>query len=395
MSDSSRKMRIFVETFRLMEDVQWVGGDVSGRIPAQHVAGDLEERLDEDGNLLNFDNQGQYVALKFHTNFPEGELFTEDWTSLLEYKTSLVQTPTDFYVAEDDYWHLGRGNKTDSRNFSRYSAVLKLIELLRKIANHEESDEGYLKLIFFHEKKLELVVRYGAADMAELSGFSSLLDLLGSTPHEEQKQVILKVVLIETLQNLPSNDRFIGLLAAFGDICIKVKDNYELYVSGFSFEAAREKLEEQKMEYMVKLNAVLTEIQNKFLAIPLALLLAGGQMEDKGAFTWKNCSILAGAMLFGILMIIMVTNQKQTLSSIWEEIDLRSKRYQKQSPVLYDQVKGVFEGLRKRHDHQLVILNVLKYAAGCGMLLTFWVFYKLTPELWVLPDLVVKLISFS
>ncbi|MBF0261077.1 MAG: hypothetical protein HQL97_04435 [Magnetococcales bacterium] len=384
MSDLAQKLAISIETYRLLQNVRWNDDRTfSGQLSVSPVATDLKDRLDKLGILLGSPFHHGILELTVLSPIGLSIFFAKDWTDYLERKPFRIGEVEDFYIAEDDYWHQDRSTK-DTPRAQGYRDILEIVAILLKVADHVESDSGSKKLIFLHQGKLELVVRYGATDLVSQPSLPALRELLETAPHEEQKRTILKTVLSDMLKNIPPETRFSHLLSSFEEICMRVNDNYQVFVSGFSFDAAREQLEERKMEYMVKLNGVLTEIQNKFLAIPLALLLASGQMEDKGAFTWKNLSILIGAILFGLLMLFLVNNQRHTLRSIWEEIAQRRDRYKDQNPTLFsrEKIKEVFDGLHDRYRRQMRTLRLLDIVIICGLLLTCWVYFQLTPDAW-------------
>ncbi len=230
------------------------------------------------------------------------------------------------------------------------------------------------------------MIKYEVTNLRPLPAAQALRKLLDTSlnhdhdtsRHRKQILTILKTVLSETLQNILPEERFVRMSDLSDEILDKVNNNYQVFISGFSFEKAREELEERKMEYMVKLNGVLSDIQNKFLAVPLALLLAGGQLEDKNGFTWKNCSIMVGSLIFGCMMLVLVYNQRHTLHSVWEEMRQRRDRYKNQHPTLFEKVEDIFSGLEKRYNSNLRILKYLIFSTWLGMTLTAWVFSDLT-----------------
>ncbi len=87
-----------------------------------------------------------------------------------------------------------------------------------------------------------------------------------------------------------------------------------------------EEWEERRMEFTLQLNRVFSEIQNKVIAIPVVILLIGGQMETGAGLNIKNVSILISAVLFAILTWLLMDNQREALDAIKKEIEVVGDR---------------------------------------------------------------------
>ncbi len=163
--------------------------------------------------------------------------------------------------------------------------------------------------------------------------------------------------MLETLQNIPTQERFRALLSKLDLVWQKFHADYQLYITEFSFENEKEKLEARKREYIVSLNNVISSIQTQILAVPISLVLIGGQMKLVGAEQGTsqylsrllaNSSILAGAVVFAILMFVLTKNQYRTLRAISDEYTSRQTRYQKELPELFESLKAAFSDLDAR-----------------------------------------------
>ena len=110
------------------------------------------------------------------------------------------------------------------------------------------------------------------------------------------------------------------IIRRFDEFVDRIKANYELYVSEFSFEKIRAQVEEEKFDKVIKVNKVLSDIQNQLLAVPVALFLAATQMTTAGEITVKNVFILVGYFIFFFLTRMLVNNQLTTLDAIKKEV---------------------------------------------------------------------------
>src|SRR5690606_22892972 len=87
------------------------------------------------------------------------------------------------------------------------------------------------------------------------------------------------------------------------------------------FQKVKAEVEREKLEFTTRLNKIFSDIQNQLLAIPAAMILVGGQMKQVNAFSLSNILIWLGSLVFSILMLLLIRNQRNTLAAIKNEID--------------------------------------------------------------------------
>ena len=140
----------------------------------------------------------------------------------------------------------------------------------------------------------------------------------------------------------------------------------------------REFLEKEKLDATTKLNKVFSDVQNQLLAIPAALILVGGQMEDAGgSWTSKNIVIWLGCLVFAILMNLLIRNQCHTLQAVKQEIDQQWLQIKGKYHSVADRFESSYGQLNHRYRHQIWLIRVISLlvsislAVSTGMLLWF------------------------
>jgi hypothetical protein len=232
-------------------------------------------------------------------------------------------------------------------------------------------------LIFLNKTKVEITSEYGKDDLQDLAGLQDFeKDFSLSDTHKEQKQTIIKTALLELFEG-KNRLKFSELLAKFSEFIEKVRANYELYVAEFSFQKVKAEVEKEKLEAIVKLNKVFSDIQSQLLAVPAALILIGGQMQNKGYWEFKNIVIWFGALVFVVFMDLLVRNQYHTLDAVNSEIQQQRKQIETKYYAVAERFKDIYDDINARYEHQKLVIRAVDALVGfsflmaTGMLLWF------------------------
>ena len=98
----------------------------------------------------------------------------------------------------------------------------------------------------------------------------------------------------------------------------------------FSFEDFKHKIEDEKREYLLKINKIFSDMQNQLLTLPIASVIAASQMSKVGGFGdgVKNIALLLGVYIFAYMIRIFAHNQEDSLDAMRSEIEIKKKEIQ-------------------------------------------------------------------
>lgn len=352
---------------------------VIGVLPANLDFPAVVSRLDNDSMLVSSDESLRKVEFALPSSF---FLSLDELINTAERR---ITSPSKFYLADTDCLYDGDASKLPEAANHYIDATL-LYGTLGNAADHKGGIGSTKTLIFLQKGKLEIVPEYTAADLRELRSVSQLTsEFIESETHKEQKQTIVRTVLFELFQGR-RRVPFSELLGQFDDFIEKLNASYQLYVSEFSFQKVKTEVEKEKLEATTKLNKVFSDIQNQLLAVPAALILVGGQMENTTSWSSKNVLIWMGALVFAVLMTLLVRNQRHTLLAVKQEIDQQWQQIKGKHHSVADRFETSYRQLDKRYIHQAWLLRVVSLlvatalAAATGMLLWFSVSQQLLIE---------------
>ena len=338
--------------FKNMQDRKVSGGQLSGRLGPGIDFEVLCAALDKADLLINANVPTR--TLEFHV--AKGFFMSLD--DLLVAPARRITSPSLFYLADSDSLYSGDAATLPSAG-QHYLAATRLYGVLAKEADHHGGVGDAKTLIFLHKEKIEITPQYTVADLHELVDLSAFeTEFIASGTHQDQKRTMLKTVLLELFagrKKLP----FSELLTHFDEFVDKMRGSYQLYVAEFSFQKIKAEVEKEKLDAMVKLNKVFSDIQGQLLAVPVALVLVGGQMDDKGAWTSKNLFIWLGALIFSILLDLLIRNQRHTLKAVKNEIDQQQQQIEKKYQAISPRFANIYKEIEDRHTHQQWLIRVV------------------------------------
>ncbi|CAN7659326.1 hypothetical protein [Massilia sp. LjRoot122] len=314
------------------------------------------------------------IEVEIKVGVGQSAFFSPTWAHLLASHNFKYAPPEVYYVAEDDYFSAEKINTVNSR---RYAAILSLLKVLREVADYCDESLSGLKFVFLNKTKLELPVKYDAADLRDVPKVKDLEhDMFEtSSKHKGQRQVIIKVILNELLKDIAEDARFTKLLSDFTIFTQRYRDSYDLYIAEFSFEKVLDEVKAHKLDYTIKLNKVFSDIQNQLLAIPAALILIGSKLTPKGFVEWQNSLTMLGCVIFVALMDLLVRNQYNTLTAILDEIRKQTDLLISKHAALVPKFKDPYEDLEKRHAHQRWLIRIVDALVAAMFLCCVGIYY--------------------
>jgi hypothetical protein len=264
------------------------------------------------------------------------------------------EVPLRFSVRDLSYIH-GK-SEIAPKEISNYLVAVRLWKYLFEFSDYQRDHSAVFIKSF--ESKIEIRAEYGFGDLIELKDFSNFAETyFVSQHHKEQKRNIVRASLLESFKG-ELNINYSNLLQKFDDFVERVKASYSLYTADFSFEKLRSEVDKQNVDDTLRVNKVLSEIQNQLLAVPAAMLVAGA--SAKAGILTINISIVLGLTVFSWLMSRLIENQLNSLSSIKYEIDQRTTKIKAQPRDISEKVLPLFEVLEGRLDNQKLLLKKIR-----------------------------------
>lgn len=282
-----------------------------------------------------------------------------DWENFLSYKPNIFSAPDNFLILSDHVIYAGESN---SSKVNHYLDVCKIIRLLISKADHVQNFTSTIveEVIFLHKGKLHMPVVYDKRVLEEkLDGFSIVNALFNDDSHTEQKTSILKEVIYGLLLNIPKSERLRYLLCNFGEFSRRLNENYQLFVSEFSFDDVRKEYEEKKREYFIKLNDVFSSVQTQMLGIPISIAISSVRMTavlDKVSF-FGDLLLSISIIIYSVMMFVFIKNQKHSLKAIKNDYESQMARLKHHYADQYEKIIDIKNDLDSRYQYQNNCLN--------------------------------------
>ncbi|WP_277759184.1 hypothetical protein [Pseudomonas sp. A34-9] len=350
------KLELSAWSYRSLNDKEVSRGRVSGTAtnPSfSKITGELEQA----GLLISSNPETGLIV--FRALSAANEFFAQSLTDLLAGASRKKKCPKEFYIADLDYL-FSAADVDRPLPVQAYLDTVLLVESLSKLAEHG-TEPTSTKIIFFHKEKIELHIDYQADKITPIQGLQEFIGrYVTDEIHADQKKTIIKSVLLELSKEFEGCVFDVGLLnEKFEEFKRRVSSGYQLYVSEFSFQKIKAEIEKSKFEFITKINKVFSDIQNQLLTVPAALIVAGSQFEPSSHVTLKNFLILSGALAFTVFMLLLIINQRNTLQSIYNEIDNEWGLIKKKHNAIKEQFDTQYKSLEARYKHQYLLLEIV------------------------------------
>jgi len=193
--------------------------------------------------------------------------------------------------------------------------------------------------ILFSDQELSL-------DLEEVDYFDQFTS--EQSKHKSQRSSIIKASLAECVANDNEPDRFTNLLNKFDTFIKSVKHGYALYVSEFSYEKTLEEARKAKLDFNIRINKLIAEMQNQLLAIPAIFIFIGAQFKAEPKLSTVSISLLIGTLIFGLLMSLLVRNQRDSMQAIDLEIESEKSKHSRISSHIERDIEEILKPLNNR-----------------------------------------------
>lgn len=256
--------------------------------------------------------------------------------------------------------------------------IAELFTSLKLISDITDNSGNRTFIIFVSKKNLKINSNYVADDLnidfVPIRKF--IKEYLQNDFHQEDRHLAVINGLHESYKN--SEIDLSEFLKGFDIFYKMVKSNFQLYMDKFSFNEFKNNVEEERRDYTIKINKVFSDMQNQLLTLPIATVLAAGQMvlvESAGDFI-KNTLIAVGIIIFCIFVLMQISNQKATLDALDVELGLCKDIMNKKDDTNYKaEYLDVYSQLDKRVQKLNNNLELVKNITLVATILVLLVFF--------------------
>ncbi|EXR63366.1 MULTISPECIES: hypothetical protein [Acinetobacter calcoaceticus/baumannii complex] len=289
----------------------------------------------------------------------------------------LDANPTKSFYIYDHSVKYTPGTTCINKELNNIFLIAELFSNLKLISDLHGDAGNRSFIIFVGKKNLKIYSDYHADDLArDLNLIKNFIrEYIQNDFHQEDRHLAVINGLHESYKE---NEISLSVfLKGFDTLYRMVKSNFQLYMDKFSFNDFKNKVEEDRREYTIKINKVFSDMQNQLLTLPIATVLAAGQMDSINSASGfiKNTLIMIGIIIFCVFVLMQIANQKITLKALDEEIKLRKLAMEEKDDSDYktDYLK-VYSSLDSRViklDDNLSLVKQITISATALVLLVF------------------------
>lgn len=372
---------LIITATRSVDTVSWIEAIEAG--PWDHTL--RVDNADTTKPVSTLPEQTEFVFI-IHGMVSSTQVIANNIDMLLRYNQGefLGKAPSDYYLIEENY---ASWETTTTPALLAYQRTIKIIALLKNIADVTQAKPNTAgEAIFFATRKIIMPLHYDAKSLANVPSddeISKLREELLQEHHKSARPDIFKRVITRFFDQELEADRFTQFLRRFKEIKLAYDADFDIYISGFSFDKAREDFERKKLDFIVKINATSSDIMNKLIAIPVGQGLLASQMKNDAASHPANWALITGSIIFAIIALMLLASQINTLAQIKQELNHESEVLKQRANPTYLQLKGMITTLNRRINlHYYWIPATLVILLLVTTTITISAFNHTTPGAW-------------
>lgn len=304
-------------------------------------------------------------------------ILAQNLDGLLSAPKGFIEFPPRFYVID------GRlsDRDTSAPQLRSYRAVVSLIKLVADAATFLDREEQ--KLFFFKDGKVEVPVRYSAANLkfVETTAIERLVKQFEDPLHRAQKLALLGDAIATLVRPQSEPARFERILLNVDHLASSLDDSYRLFVSSFSYDKIRTDVENASLDFLTRIHKTFVDVQGQLLGIPIATIVVASQMKTAttcGVEAWTNIAVLAGAWIFIFFLCASIVNQFFTLSAISSEIQRQRNRLEGDFAAVSAKFVATFDSLANRICWYRVVFIVIAVVGLVGAVFATFAYRSLT-----------------
>ncbi len=361
--------------FNTLENLSPIGngGLWEGRLPDHIEFSEVEIHLASFGKHLEGPCRFDTRIIGFYPSYVH---VYEDFQQLLDNAKNREYVPKRFTLRSSNFSYPCQDDSTKTpKEVTQYLQAVRLFSVLSDLADIRN---GGIMFVQSHEAQLTITPEFRCQDLRGLESFPRFVaEFKNNESHSDQKRAIVRSVLIEQFR--PRHKVTLAdVLAKFEEVATDARHSLAMYVEEFSVAKVKTEVERQNLNDTLNLNRTLSEIQNQLLALPAAILLAGTTI--KYGEVLRNYSVLAGIIIFALLILILIFNQCHSINSISTQVVLRKEKIKNMPSDSGSRILLLFTPLEKHVVRQKRILGFIGCIVFVVAVLTTLAVIKVSPQ---------------
>lgn len=270
---------------------------------------------------------------------------------------------SNFYLIDDKQAFY---QDEESNFFNNYLKIIELFKFLETKSDHINTDVGQHSLVFLNNRKLLLTDEYAINDLIELKDLELLISKFSNDESNHgvsnnEKDQILKKTLINFFKDCDVVT-LSQVIQDFPRINSCINDELDMYMSKFSYDDVKKEVEKEKVDFIVRLNKVFSDIQTQLIGVPVSVILAADKLKignfavnDPNKFhgvSLTNILVILAIGFYAIVLAMLIRNQNNTLEAIKDEIDHHESLFNSKHKGMAQKFNKSFTQIKNRYEHQ-------------------------------------------
>lgn len=384
-------VRIYVDLVKLTKNINHTARrTLKGFISKEDkgLANNLLEKLKDHINPSSqlfpiFDDEDGEIEFKLPSFFNFSlRAMLEDHPEL---RNNLISEPTYFQDIDYIYSPLGINqiDLIENEEIRNYIKNVNIFLLIKTQSDHHTTNGSNEETLYFlGQKKFSIINNLSTLSPVDLD---TILAFKTSYIESQIHKEAIKHIIKDSLINFYSNYHEISLNQVckdFNKIYDVIKNNYETYMSEFTFSKVKREVEKFRTENITRINKAFSDIQIQIITIPASVVIVAANFKTAKEFSLKtNSVILFGAVFFAIAVYYICENQKDTLKNINHEIQSHKEELEKNPLFIVDSdILSNYTFLINRYRKQRKNLSRIKLGVLISILLTITIYLTLNSE---------------
>lgn len=354
------------------------------RLEINDLLEQLKDHISSSSQLFPiFDDEDGEITFKLPSfyNISLKEML-EDHPTL---RNNLISEPT--YFQDIDYIYspldISQIDLIENENLKNYIKSVTIFLLIKTQSDHHTTNGLNEETLYFLGKKKFSIINdlstLNPIDLNTILAFKT--SYIDSQIHKESIKHIIK----DSLISFYSSYHVVSLnqiCKDFNKIYDVIKNNYETYVSEFTFSKIKREVEKFRTENITRINKAFSDIQMQIITIPASVVIVAANFKTAKDFSIKtNSVILFGALFFAIAVYYICENQKDTLKNIDHEIQSHKSELEKNPLFIQDNdILRNYNFLNTRYRNQRKNLSRIKIGVLFSIILTIIIYLTINAE---------------